>query len=81
MICVTYSGTAVVFQDPQPATITDETCTYVLQKPSEIERSPFVLTTEQGSQIGMSIMLACAIAWGFRLIAKSFFSKPIDSEE
>lgn len=69
MICVTYSGSTVVFQDPQPATITDETCTYVLQKPSEIESSPFNLTVEQGQQIGLAIMLVCAIAFCYRLVA------------
>lgn len=68
MICVKLSGSNVIAIDPQPETITDGTCQYVLVKPSEIEANPFNLTTEQGSQIGMHILLVCAIAFGARLI-------------
>lgn len=74
-ICVQKHATAsnytVVITNPQPATISDSTCSYVLLKPSEIETSPFVLTTAQGAQIGMQIMLVCAIAWGFRAVRKA----------
>lgn len=75
MICVTYSAGQIIVQDPQPATIDNSTCAFVLLKPSEIESSPFNLTTEQGSQIGGLIMLVCAIAWGFRAVAKVLSSK------
>lgn len=81
MICVTYSGTAVVFQDPQPATITDETCTYVLQKPSEIEHSPFVLTTGQGVTIGNYLLFICALAWGIRKVCQVISDRSNSQED
>lgn len=81
MICVHLNGSQVEAQSPQPETITDQTCSYVLVKPSEIEHSPFNLTVEQGAQIGGGIMLVCAIAFAFRAIARVIEAPPASSSE
>lgn len=70
----------VVIVEPQPAIISNATCLYVLAKPSEIEVNPFSLTSEQGAQIGVSIMLACAIAWTFRFVTNAI-KPPTPSNE
>lgn len=79
MICVHLNGSQVEAQIPQPETISDQTCSYVLVKPSEIERSPFNLSAEQGAQIGGSIMLVCAVAFSFRAIAR-LLSASVDAK-
>jgi hypothetical protein len=54
---------------PQPADVS--ACTYVVVSGAEVSQSPWLLTIEQAHQIGLCILLACAIAWGFRLIAEA----------
>lgn len=81
MICVQISGSDLVIQDPQPATISDSTCSYVLQKPSELSVSPFAISVEQGQQIGIAILLLCALAWGFRMVRETIQSSTSNKED
>lgn len=45
-------------------------CAYVIANGQELMPSPFALTTEQSSQIGMSIFLVWAVAWCFRVFIR-----------
>lgn len=69
-VCVRESapGGPIVVVLPQPVSIS--TCTMVISSGPEILRNPLDLTIEQGHEIGLAIFLACAIAWGFRILAK-----------
>lgn len=68
--CVQADGSGVLsVMAPQPADFS--TCTLVVVAGTEVAASPFAMTIEQGQQIGMAIMLACAVAWGFRLLARA----------
>lgn len=60
---------------PQPSDIT--TCAYVVASGSEFGNEPWNLTIEQGHEIGMYILLACAIAWGWRYIGRHIDDEPV----
>lgn len=67
-LCVIESGGVLVLQSPQPSDTS--TCAMVVSSGSELGNLPWNLTIEQAHEIGMSVFLACAIAWGFRVLAE-----------
>jgi Na+/H+ antiporter NhaC len=72
MLCVLADANGFLYlQSPQPADVS--TCAYVVSSGSELGNMPWNLTLEQGAEIGMSMFLALAIAWGFRMIGRHFF--------
>jgi len=53
--------------DPQPGDTS--TCPYVVTSGAEVGSVPWALTIEQAHEIGLAILLICAVAWSLRYIA------------
>lgn len=72
-LCVVQgAGGQLVFQDPQPANTT--TCPYVLLSGSEAGMSPFNLTSQDATLIGVAIWTLWASAWGIRQVCRMLVS-------
>lgn len=71
MLCAAVDSSGAVYVvDPQPVDTTG--CGLVLVSGAEAHSSPWLLTLEQGSQIGGAILLVWGLAFVFRVVARSF---------
>lgn len=61
---------AIYAVDPQP--VVTGSCSLVLVSGEEAGNDLLKLTAEQGSQIGVAILLVWALAFTFRMIIRSF---------
>lgn len=68
--CLSIVEGVLVVTDPQPSDVAS--CTMVTVSGTEYMSNPFLLTVDQGAEIGLACMLACAIAWGVRRLADHF---------
>ncbi|MEQ1775536.1 MAG: hypothetical protein ABL891_17305 [Burkholderiales bacterium] len=69
--CVQVNGSGVLeLVTPPPSDVAS--CAYVMVSGTEYMSNPFLLTVEQGTEIGLVMMFACAVAWGVRKIADVF---------
>lgn len=69
-VCVQVdSNGAVYVVDPQP--VDTSACGLVLVSGHEANSSPWALTPEQGSQVGVAILLVWALAFSFRVVIRA----------
>ena len=70
MLCaVVAPDGAVYLVDPQPADTS--ACGLVLVSGLEAASSPWSMTPEQGAEIGGAVLLVWAVAYVFRVVARS----------
>lgn len=69
-LCAVVDANGAVFVvDPQPADTS--ACGLVLVSGLEAASSPWSMTPEQGSEIGGAVLLVWALAYVFRVVARS----------
>lgn len=69
-VCVQVDSNRVVYVvDPQP--VDTSACGFVLVSGHEANSSPWLLTVEQGSQVGSAILVVWALAFVFRVVIRS----------
>ena len=70
MLCAVVAPDGAVYvADPQPADTS--ACGLVLVSGLEAASSPWSMTPEQGSEIGGAVLLVWALAYVFRVVARS----------
>ncbi len=81
MLCAYVSAGALVLRPAGAVCAADDVALFTSIESDAWVNSPFNLTVDQGGQIGASILLVWAAAYGFRMLAKLIRSSDVVQDD